>query len=104
MRRTNQAQKRKSERERDRKKKRDREKRSGESEVPRSDQSSQAFRVTRSGTILPTLLLHVATTCSNYMLTTCCYQAELNTDWTEMVYIVRFTGQAITIWLFLMQA
>ena len=59
--------------------------------MPRSDQSSQAFRVIRSGTILPTLLWDY----------TCCYQAELNTDWTEMVYIVLFTGQAISIRLFL---
>ena len=63
--------------------------------MPRSDQSSQAFRVTISGTILPTLLWDY----------TCCYQAA-RTEYRleEMVHIVRFTGQAISIWLFLMQA
>ena len=35
--------------------------------MPRSDQSSQAFRVTRSGTIPPTTT----------QWTTCCYQAGL---------------------------
>ena len=74
------------------KKKRDREKRSGESEVPRSDQSSQAFRVTKSGSILPTLLW-------DYMLLSSRTEYRLDRDG---IYIVRFTGQAISIWLFLM--
>ena len=56
------------EREREREKRdREKEKRSGESEVPRSDQSSQAFRGTRSGTMPPTTT----------QWTTCCYQAGL---------------------------
>ena len=74
------------------KKKRDREKRSGESEVPRSDQSSQAFRVTKSGSILPTLLW-------DYMLLSSRTEYRLDRDG---IYIVRFTDQAISIWLFLM--